>query len=50
MESSHDRQARLQVLIADLRQRAAACEDPNEKTNLRRSVDSLVRLAAAHQS
>jgi hypothetical protein len=50
MESSHDRQARMQSLIDDLRRRAAACEDPREQTNLRRSVDSLVRLAAAHQS
>jgi len=47
MESTEDRYARTQLLIADLRRRAEACEDPREKTNLSRSVDSLVRLAVA---
>ena len=42
-----DRYARTQELIADLRRRAEDCDDPREKANLRRSVDSLVRLATA---
>ena len=42
-----DRLARTQWLIAQLRQRAAECEDPRERDNLRRSADSLVRLATA---
>ena len=42
-----DRSARAEWLIAELRQRAAACDDPQEEANLRRSADSLVRLAAA---
>jgi hypothetical protein len=49
MESSHDRYTRTQLLIADLRRRAEACQDPHEKANLRRSVDSLVRVALALQ-
>ncbi|NEA36366.1 hypothetical protein [Streptomyces sp. SID13031] len=47
MESVEDRYTRTQSLIADLRRRAEACEDPREQTNLRRSVDSLVRVALA---
>ena len=42
-----DRYARTQELISDLRRRAEDCDDPREKANLRRSVDSLVRLATA---
>lgn len=42
-----DRYQRTQVLIADLRRRAETCEDPREQANLRRSADSLVRLATA---
>jgi hypothetical protein len=42
---SGDRSARAEWLIAELRQRAAACDDPREEANLRRSADSLVRLA-----
>lgn len=41
------RLARVQWLIAELRERAADCDDAQEQTNLRRSADSLVRLAAA---
>lgn len=44
---SDDRSARAEWLIAELRQRAAACDDPREQANLRRSADSLVRLATA---
>lgn len=44
---SADRLARTQQLIAELRQRAANCDDPREEANLRRSADSLVRLATA---
>lgn len=47
MEASEDRYIRTQLLIADLRRRADACEDPREETNLRRSVDSLIRVALA---
>lgn len=42
-----DRQTRTEWLIAELRRRADSCEDPNERTNLRRSADALVRLATA---
>ena len=42
-----DRYDRTQELIADLRRRAEDCDDPREKANLRRSADSLARLAAA---
>lgn len=42
-----DRYERTQELIADLRRRAEECDDPREKINLRRSVDSLVRVATA---
>ena len=45
-----DRYERTQALIADLRRRAENCEDPREQANLRRSADSLVRLAAALRS
>jgi hypothetical protein len=44
MESTDDRTTRTKTLIDDLRRRADACEDPREKTNLRRSVDSLLRV------
>jgi hypothetical protein len=50
MESTDDRETRTQLLIADLRRRAEACQDPREQANLRRSVDSLVRLAMARRS
>ncbi|TCO46268.1 hypothetical protein EV646_107292 [Kribbella antiqua] len=42
-----ERQARADWLVAELRKRAAVCEDPNEQANLHRSADSLVRLATA---
>jgi hypothetical protein len=42
-----DRLARTEWLIAELRQRANSCEDPNERTNLHRSADALVRLATS---
>jgi hypothetical protein len=45
-----DRSARAEWLIAELRQRAADCDDPREEANLRRSADSLVRLATALKS
>lgn len=45
-----DRLARVQWLIAELRERAADCDDSQEEANLRRSADSLVRLATALQS
>ena len=45
--ATDDRYERTQVLIADLRRRAETCEDPREQANLRRSADSLVRLATA---
>lgn len=44
MDSTDARYTRTQTLIDDLRRRADACEDPREKTNLRRSVDSLQRV------
>jgi hypothetical protein len=47
VESTEDRYIRTQQLIADLRQRADACENPQEQLNLRRSVDSLIRVALA---
>ncbi|MDX6294050.1 MAG: hypothetical protein QOH50_3125 [Kribbellaceae bacterium] len=42
---SDDRSARAEWLIAELLHRAATCHDPREEANLRRSADSLVRLA-----
>lgn len=39
-----DRIARTEWLIAELQQRAETCEDPRERTNLKRSADSLLRL------
>lgn len=45
-----DRLARVQWLISELRHRAAECDDQQEQTNLRRSADSLVRLATALRS
>jgi hypothetical protein len=42
-----ERRARADWLIAELRRRAAASQDPTEQTDLRRSADSLVRLATA---
>ncbi|GAA3570224.1 hypothetical protein [Kribbella ginsengisoli] len=47
MESTEDRYIRTQPLIADLRRRAETCENPQEQVNLRRSVDSLIRMALA---
>jgi hypothetical protein len=45
-----ERQARAEWLIAELRRRAAACDDPREQANLQRSADSLLRLATAYRS
>jgi hypothetical protein len=45
--TSEERQARAEWLIAELRRRAAACDDPREQANLHRSADSLLRLATA---
>jgi hypothetical protein len=42
-----ERRARADWLIAELRRRAAGSEDPAERHDLRRSADSLVRLATA---
>lgn len=45
-----ERRARAEWLIAELRRRAAASDDPHEQANLRRSADSLLRLATAFRS
>jgi hypothetical protein len=45
-----ERRARAEWLIAELRRRAAACDDPREQANLQRSADSLLRLATAYRS
>jgi hypothetical protein len=45
-----ERQARAEWLIAELRRRAAVCDDPREQANLQRSADSLLRLATAYHS
>jgi len=42
-----DRRARADWLVAELRRRAASTEDAAERDGLRRSADSLVRLATA---
>jgi hypothetical protein len=47
--TAEERQARSEWLVAELRRRAAACNDPNEQANLLRSADSLIRLATAYQ-
>ncbi|MEI8406811.1 MULTISPECIES: hypothetical protein [unclassified Kribbella] len=44
-----ERQARAEWLVAELRRRAAACDDPREQANLLRSADSLIRLATAYR-
>ncbi|HEY0472804.1 MAG TPA: hypothetical protein VGD34_14090 [Kribbella sp.] len=46
-QSTSERYNRTQELIADLLKRAESCADPGEKANLRRSADSLVRVATA---
>jgi hypothetical protein len=46
-QSTSDRYNRTQELIAELLKRAESCADPGEKANLRRSADSLVRVATA---
>jgi hypothetical protein len=48
--TSEERQARAEWLIAELRRRAAACDNPHEQANLQRSADSLLRLATAFRS
>jgi hypothetical protein len=47
--TAEERRARAEWLAAELRRRAAVCGDPGERANLRRSADSLVRLATAYQ-
>jgi hypothetical protein len=42
-----ERQAQTDWLIAELRRRAADTDDAAERNSLRRSADSLVRLATA---
>ncbi|WP_112245121.1 hypothetical protein [Kribbella monticola] len=44
---AEERRARADWLITELRRRAADTDDPAERHDLRRSSDSLVRLATA---
>ncbi|WP_329483071.1 hypothetical protein OG555_12855 [Kribbella sp. NBC_01484] len=45
-----ERQARSDWLITELGRLAAAADDPQEQAGLRRTADSLVRLAIAFRS
>ena len=45
-----ERQARSDWLITELGRLAAAADDPQEQASLRRTADSLVRLAIAFRS
>jgi hypothetical protein len=45
-----ERQARADWLITELGRLAAQAEDPQERVRLRRTADSLVRLAIAYRS
>ncbi|MGW6280412.1 hypothetical protein [Kribbella sp. NPDC055071] len=45
-----ERQARADWLIAELGRRAAASDSPAQQLRLRRTADSLVRLAIAFRS
>jgi hypothetical protein len=45
-----ERQARADWLIAELGRRAAASDNPTQQFRLRRTADSLVRLAIAFRS
>ena len=42
-----ERQARTDWLVTELRRLAASTDNPHEQANLRRSADSLIRLATA---
>jgi len=42
-----ERKARTDWLVTELRRLAAATDNPHEQANLRRSADSLIRLATA---
>lgn len=45
-----ERQARTDWLVTELRRLAASTDNPHEQANLRRSADSLIRLATASRS
>ncbi|TCC18965.1 hypothetical protein [Kribbella speibonae] len=45
-----ERQARADWLITELGRLAAQAEDPDDKVRIRRTADSLVRLATAYRS
>ncbi|WP_432884612.1 hypothetical protein ACQPYH_44240 [Kribbella sp. CA-245084] len=45
-----ERQARADWLITELGRLAANADDPSERARLRRTADSLVRLATAYRS
>jgi hypothetical protein len=49
-EARAERQARADWLITELGRLAAQAEDPQERVRLRRTADSLVRLAIAYRS
>ncbi|WP_405063060.1 hypothetical protein OG474_15860 [Kribbella sp. NBC_01505] len=45
-----EHRARAEWLVRELRSRAATSDDPQYQAELRRSADSLVRLATAYRS
>ena len=45
-----ERQARTDWLVTELLRLAASTDNPHEQANLRRSADSLIRLATASRS
>lgn len=50
MQARAERQARADWLIAELGRLAAQAEDPNDRVRIRRTADSLTRLATAFRS
>ena len=56
METPHttspqtERKARADWLVTELRRLASTTDDPQHQANLRRTADSLVRLATAYRS
>ncbi len=50
LHAQAERQARADWLIAELGRLAAQAEDPNDRVRIRRTADSLTRLATAFRS
>ncbi|WP_165956456.1 hypothetical protein [Kribbella antibiotica] len=44
-----EHRARAKMLVAELQQIAATTDNPDERARIRRSADSLIRLATAYR-